>query len=147
DLARLAEESPEARLAEHVVSSSGWEWGSWQNDTAALRMAYELPASWEELFEQMFAHHEDGRVADVLVDVVELQHELLLEKGLASFFVGRDQDLDASTRFVVPPRVTLGTARSANVSAVRQYQLDLIAPLEEYIAALDEAVAEIGEEA
>ncbi|MFL5321120.1 MAG: hypothetical protein ACJ790_15780, partial [Myxococcaceae bacterium] len=42
-------------LAEYVEFSSGWEWGYWQQDVAALRMGYSLPDRYEDFAEQFYA--------------------------------------------------------------------------------------------
>ena len=42
-------------LQDHVLFSTGWEWGYWQNDVAALRMSWAVPDAWEDTVAWMFA--------------------------------------------------------------------------------------------
>jgi hypothetical protein len=45
DLTRL---NAVGHLDDHVLFSTGWEWGYWLTDALALRMTYSLPATWDE---------------------------------------------------------------------------------------------------
>jgi hypothetical protein len=81
-------------LQEHVIFSSGWEWGYWQNDYAALRMSYQLPAAWDATLKQMFAPW-GAELGSQIAKLAELQHDALIGQRLAPYLAGRDQILDA----------------------------------------------------
>ncbi len=78
-------------LRDHVIFESGWEWGYAQNDAAALRMSYTLPASWEELPGQLLA---DQELAATVVAAGNDQYEALVRQRLAPYVAGRDIAMD-----------------------------------------------------
>ena len=84
-------------LTEHVLFSSGWEWGYWLNDASTLRMGVTLPASWGELLQQQLkAYGPAGvKVADALTALGDAQHDGLIIQRLAAYLAGRDQLIDA----------------------------------------------------
>ncbi len=77
-------------LDDHVVFSSGWEWGYWQGDVISLRMSWS-GRTWEE---EVAAVLEPASAA-VVVDLANLQHDALLEQRLAPWLAGRDVIVDA----------------------------------------------------
>jgi hypothetical protein len=94
---RLAGEAVGAApLDDHVLFSSGWEWGYWQNDAASLRMSYELPDDWHDLYTDMFAAN--GEVGEKLAAganaLGDVQHEYVIGKRLAAYLAGRDSIID-----------------------------------------------------
>ncbi len=82
-------------LDEHILFSSGWEWGYWQNDWASLRASYERPARWQDLFDDMFAALPDGgELAALAIDLTEIEHRALLEERLMPYLAARDLYID-----------------------------------------------------
>jgi hypothetical protein len=81
------------RLQDHVLFSSGWEWGYWQQDYATLRMNYAGHGDWEAITREMFAPL-DG-LADTVVAVADVEHGALIEERLAPYLAGRDAFMDA----------------------------------------------------
>ncbi len=94
DVARVRDEGLE--LEDHVLFSSGWEWGYWQNDYAMLRLSHTLPEEWPRLFREMYdPWGEDGRaLADAIVALTELQQATLIEQRLAAYLAGREAIID-----------------------------------------------------
>ncbi len=92
-------------LTQHILFSSGWEWGYWQNDVATLRSGYTLPADWREHFTWMYAPYGDSRIADALIEVSEAQHTSLIGERLAPWLAGRDaiMDLGRNLNIVAQP--------------------------------------------
>ncbi|MDP2304615.1 MAG: hypothetical protein Q8P18_01140 [Pseudomonadota bacterium] len=93
-------------LEDHVLFSSGWEWGYWQNDWAALRMSWDTPADWRDVYAEMFAPV-DPSLADVTVALAEVEHAHLIEGRMAPYLAGRDDFIDLGERIGVvaqPPR-------------------------------------------
>jgi hypothetical protein len=84
-------------LEDHVLFSTGWEWGYWQNDVAALRMSWETPDDWSEQFDWMFAPI-DPALAETAIAFTEAQHTHLLEGRLAPWLAGRDEIIDLGDR-------------------------------------------------
>ena len=84
-------------LSEHLVFSSGWEWGYWQNDALSLRMSYRLPTRWEEGVTELFRSLPEGASASsIATRLGEAQHRALIVEELAAYLAGRDQVLDAA---------------------------------------------------
>jgi hypothetical protein len=96
DLDRLAAD-PAAQggaLGEELIFSSGWEWGYWLNDYAALRGAYQRPAAYRDLIAHAFAGDLDAAV-DPVVAWTEAEHDQLMTGKLAAYLAGRDLLFDA----------------------------------------------------
>ena len=81
-------------LPAHVLFSSGWEWGYWQNDVAMLRMGWKLPDDWRDLFEEMYAPWGQPDIAAAIGDLADLQHGALMEDRLAAWMAGREAIMD-----------------------------------------------------
>jgi len=98
DLDRLAADA-EARgaapLDQHILFSSGWEWGYWQNDWASLRASFERPARWQDLLRDLFAGMPDGdQVARLAIELTDIEHRALIEERLAPYLSARDFYID-----------------------------------------------------
>ena len=94
DLASLADLG--LPLSDHVLFSSGWEWGYWQNDYATLRYTHTLPDDPGDALRDMYAPFgEDGALlAEVLVELMDLQHTALIVDRLAPYLAGREAVID-----------------------------------------------------
>jgi hypothetical protein len=81
-----------APLGEHVVFSTGWEWGYWQNDYAALRNSYAAPDRWQAPIDEMFAPYgKDGAALAAQIEALaEAQHDALIGQRLAPYMAGTD---------------------------------------------------------
>lgn len=98
-------------LPSHVLFSTGWEWGYWQNDYATLRFGFELPASFAESFQEMFAPFgQDGAaLAAAIAELAEVQHRHLMGARLAGYLAGRDSIMDVGYQLGIvsqPERLT-----------------------------------------
>jgi hypothetical protein len=100
-----------AGLDEHLVFSSGWEWGYWQNDALALRMSHTLPASWSDGLTSAL-----GPTAGALAHRLgEAQHRALIVEQLAPWLAGRDQVIDAAAtlgHIAAPDRLAFSALRA-----------------------------------
>ena len=98
DLDRLASDAAALgarELDEHILFSSGWEWGYWQNDWASLRASYQRPARWQDLFTDLYRPWPDGgELAALAIDLTELEHRALLEERLMPYLAARDLYID-----------------------------------------------------
>ena len=84
-------------LEDHVLFSTGWEWGYWQNDYAALRMSWATPDDWRDTFTDMFAPV-DPALAETAIALADAEHAHLLEGRLAAYLAGRDEFIDLGDR-------------------------------------------------
>lgn len=92
DMRTVADETG-AGIDDHVLFSSGWEWGYWQNDYATLRMNWSVPDDYETVVQDMFAVY-DPTLAEVVVATAELQRDALIEQRLAAWIVGVDNVME-----------------------------------------------------
>lgn len=80
-----------AQLDSHVIFSSGWEWGYWQHDWASLHMNMRLPGSTSEIYHQMLDPLPQGSaVADVVSDLVDIEHRAFIDEELSAYTAGTD---------------------------------------------------------
>jgi hypothetical protein len=94
DLQRIRAEG--GALPNHLLFSSGWEWGYWQTDVLTLQMVHQTPATWDEAVHWLWRPWgEDGAaMADAVVALGELQHQSLIVDRLAAYLAGRDAIID-----------------------------------------------------
>lgn len=131
-----------ADLQEHVLFSSGWEWGYWQNDAFTLRMGYTLPESWGDLYRDWFAVEagEGERLAEAVIALGEAQHTGLIEQRLAAYLAGRDTVMDigfGAGIVAAPDRVELSELAVADEATRASFQTEVLEPL----AVLEEATS------
>ncbi|HUS63513.1 MAG TPA: hypothetical protein VMZ28_03180 [Kofleriaceae bacterium] len=149
DLARIAAAGPP--LEEQILFSSGWEWGYWQNDRAALRAAFQLPPSWRDLFREMYAPRQGGAaLSAVAADLAEVEHDALIEQRLAGYLAGRDLYIDVGGDIGIvsqPDRVTFADLAAADAGARADFEAGVLADLdglEAALAALDARAGALG---
>jgi hypothetical protein len=96
----LARSAAVGQLDDHVLFSSGWEWGYWLTDASTLRMNYTRPAAWHEAVADLYGGW--GATGTAAADLVrrlgEAQHRALIIERLAAYVAGRDQIIDAGDR-------------------------------------------------
>ena len=128
-------------LTEHLVFSSGWEWGYWQTDAAVLRMGFHLPDTYVSLFEQFFAPYADAgkQLAAAIASLAELQHHALIQQGLAAYFAGRDAVMDAGDAIGVvaqPGRASMSALAKASKDEVDTFERAVVQPMRAFGDAL-----------
>ena len=112
DLAKLRSESPcpDQPLDNHLLFSSGWEWGYWLHDVTALRASYELPADPAALVEHALGADLAPAAAPVLA-LIDLQRQQLHLNSLMTYIASRDVAIDAGRVLDIvsqPDRITFG---------------------------------------
>lgn len=141
DLAEIRAAVDGPGLQDHVLFSTGWEWGYWQNDYTALRLSYGL-RPWQDEVADMYAPFgDDGKeLAEAVVQVADLQHEALLVDRLAPFLAGRDAAMDVGFAVGVvaqPERPVFADVAGWSDIERTAFQADVLDPLEAFAAALD----------
>ncbi len=83
-------------LQDHVTFSSGWEWGYWQTDQQILRWNHTLPDDWESSVRWTWAPWGPAgeELAEIEIELADLQHASLLEGRLAAYLASRDGIID-----------------------------------------------------
>ncbi len=119
---------------DHVLFSTGWEWGYWQNDWAALRSSYELPATYESLFETMLEPWGEpgAALASRLVELTEIQKEGLTDDRLAAYVASRDWTFDLGDSigvFSQPRRTSYPAIAAMNPTERAAFRADVVTPL------------------
>ena len=124
-------------LDNHLLFSTGWEWGFWLNDAFSLRASYEVPNEMEPLLAALLPPD----TTQLVSEVIAVQHAGLLEGRLAGYIAGRDSAIDAGA-ILDPPivsqpdRITLEELIATPDLAT--FVPDVLDPLSAYSAALDE---------
>jgi len=121
DLDRLAADPAAAGkpLDQHLIFSTGWEWGYWLNDYAALRASYQRPTAYRDLIAHAFAGDLD-RAVEPVVGLTEAEHDALLVGRLVAYLAGRDLAMDAGRSLGIvsqPDRVTFQDLASGDSAA------------------------------
>ena len=143
DLAELRARVPCGKLDNHLLFSSGWDWGYWLHDVTALRASYELPGSYEELVRAEL-QPELGAAAPAVVELIELQRTFLMERELIAYLAGRDAAIDAGRLLGIvsqPDRITLDDLAAG--ADPRAFRTAVQEPLAEYVDALDRLAARV----
>jgi hypothetical protein len=104
DLDGLAQEGC-GPLDQHIVFTTGWEWGFWLHDVAAMRASYELTASPRELIEHAYAPDLGNAAAAVIDKLVTEQKRALIDQRLAAYLASRDSIIDVG-RALNPPIIS-----------------------------------------
>lgn len=81
-------------LDDHVLFSSGWEWGFWQHDVATLRMNWATPESYEDTVRWIWEPYDEPALAQAVIAQAEAQHRALIEDRLAAWVCGRDNIME-----------------------------------------------------
>lgn len=131
-------------IDDHVLFSSGWEWGYWQNDLATLRFNWELPGSYADTVLWMFEPLGAG-LGQVVVDTTELQREYLIEKRLAVWIAGVDNVMELGYGLGIvsqPERIHYKDFAALDEAARAQIEAD-IQQLRAYASALEDLEAQL----
>lgn len=140
------------KLDEHVVFSTGWEWGYWQNDWAVLRTSWQAPERWEDLFHDMFAPYgaEGAALAEAVIEVTRTQREYVLGQRLTQYLAGRDFYIDLGDEIDVvsqPDRPTFEEVMAMTEAERATFVTEVLDPLDALAtatAAQLEAVEAVG---
>ncbi len=136
DLARIrarATADGTAQLDSQVIFSSGWEWGYWQNDWAALRMMQHLPVSEGALYHDMLDPLPDGSaVADIVNDLMEIEHRAVIDEELSAYTAGVDASFQLGLDmgfWSEPRRPSFVEVQAMSPSARATFRTDVLARL------------------
>jgi hypothetical protein len=145
DLEMLDAEPGCGKLDNHMLFSTGWEWGYWLHDVTALRASYERPASSTDLIAAEFSA-DLGPATELVARLIELQREHLMLGRLIQYVAGRDLAIDAGRRLDIvsqPDRVTFTDLEDAEPSARTAFQADEIEQLIIYRTEIEALEAEL----
>ena len=92
-------------LDQHVIFTTGWEWGFWLHDVASLRASYTLTPSPKELIEHAYAPDLGVAAAGVIDKLMNEQKRALIDERLAGYLSSRDSVIDLG-RSIDPPIIS-----------------------------------------
>lgn len=138
DMDQVRQQVGPGALQDHVLFSSGWEWGYWQNDIATLRMNYELPERWEDEVATWFTPWgaEGQVVSDAIIAAADRQHQALIVDRLAAYLAGRELIIDVGGYQGIvsqPDRPSF-----AGIQTMNEEQLDEMSARVDKLAALSD---------
>ncbi len=141
DLAEIRAAVDGPGLQDHVLFSTGWEWGYWQNDYTALRMSYTL-RPWQEEVADLYSPFGDegAELADAVVQVADIEHEALIGERLAPYLAGRDAAMDVGFAVGVvaaPERPAFSDVAGWSDIERTAFQVDVVDRLDALAAGLD----------
>ena len=123
-------------LDEHLIFSSGWEWGYWLNDVTSLRASYELPGAAQDGIVDAYAPDLGPDAAAIVDRLATAQHDALMTQHLAAYMAGRDAVIDAGRMLGIislPDRITFDQLTPDMVDSFTTTVLD---PLQAYVTTL-----------
>lgn len=136
DLTRIRERATTdgtAQLDSHVIFSSGFEWGYWQNDWAVLHMTRHLPASEGALYHDMLDPLPNGSaVADVVNDLIEIEHRAFIVEELSAYTAGIDASFALGTAMGVwsePQRPSFADIQAMSATDRTAFRTNVLARL------------------
>lgn len=144
DLDQLAQQPGCGRLDNHMLFSTGWEWGYWMNDTTALRASYERPASPRDLIATQLGQ-DLAPALDAIVALIDLQREHLMLGELVQYVAGRDLAIDGGRALDIvsqPDRVTFDDLVQG-VMAPATFEASVLAPLATYTEQVEQLSAQV----
>jgi hypothetical protein len=145
DLDRIrAVPGPCGTLDQHILFTTGWEWGYWLNDVTALRASYALTKTPDELIVEQYAPDMGPQVSAVVTRLMNAQREALLEKRLAAYVAGRDAIIDGfggeEGIIAAPERID---PREMTTDMLAGFEATILDDIDRYTDRLDELWTEI----
>ncbi len=147
DLRALAVEEGVPALDRHIVFSSGWEWGYWQQDYATLRMNYAIPDDWKAFVREMFAPLGEGgaRFGELVADFADVQYDALIGERLAAYLAGRDFYIDIGKVVDIasqPVRPLFGEVAAMDKEERDTLRRTVVDPMNIFAAAMEDILVE-----
>ncbi len=136
DLTRIrarATADGDAQLGSHVIFSSGWEWGYWQQDWAVMHMTRHLPPSEGALYHDMLDPLPNGSaVADIVNDLMQIEHRAFIDEQLSAYTAGIDASFQLGLDMGVwsqPRRPSFAEVQAMSAADRATFRADVIARL------------------
>jgi len=139
DLAGIAADGCGNPLDEHLLFSSGWEWGYWLNDYTALRASYEL-TEMQPLIDHAFGK-DLGPAASLVGELIAEQKHAYIDERLTGYLVGRDIAIDTGDK--LDPPIISQPDRVTFEDLVANPAIELDGPVLEPLRAHEKVLADI----
>ncbi len=138
----LHELKAKGALTQYVEFSSGFEWGYWQQDVAALRWGFHLDDTWDQPIKDAFSVYgpKGDAAAELVRQLGEVEHHALIEQRLAAYLASRDQIIDYGRGQGIvsqPDRVDLPDLPGLDAATRAQFESDKLVPLEQFATDLE----------
>jgi hypothetical protein len=145
DLEMLDAEPGCGSLDNHMLFSTGWEWGYWLHDVTALRASYERPPSPTDLIAAEFGT-DLGPATGTVERLIDVQRQQMMLGELVQYIAGRDIAIDAGRVLDIvsqPDRVTFTDLETLDPAAREAFQADVVTRLVIYRTSLEDIEAEL----
>jgi hypothetical protein len=135
DLQQIRAQAPagSAPLGSHVIFSSGWEWGYWQNDWAVMHMTRHLPIDARTLYHQMLDPVPNGTaVADIVADLIDIEHRAFIDQQLSGYTAGTDASFSVGLAMGVwsePPHPSFADVQAMSATDRAAFRANVVGPL------------------
>jgi hypothetical protein len=135
-------------LYEHLIFSTGWEWGYWLHDFAALRSSFELPSTYGALVKEAFGTDLGPEAAELVVELIEEQKRVLIDSGLSGYLAGRDAAIDLGRSLPEPiisqpDRTTFDRLVKLQPAELDAFEANVLVPLKNHASTVDGIFARI----
>jgi hypothetical protein len=137
---------PANGLDEHLLFSTGWEWGYWLNDYITLRSSFEIGGDVRAYTHAALAPDLGDAAADLVDELADTQHHTLIYQRLAPYFASRDVTIDTGRALGIisqPDRVTFDDLAAAPAATRDAFEAGVLAD----ITAMREKLAELAKRA
>ncbi len=120
-------------LDNHLLFSTGWEWGFWLHDWANLRDVYEHTETPGELIADAYAPDLGSKASDLITQLMDEQKRALMDERLAGYISSRDVIIDAGRKLDPPiisqPDRTQFDALESGAADVATFEAEVLGPL------------------
>ncbi len=154
DMAQTREEV--GPIPDHILFSSGWEWGYWQTDVVTLRLNYSLDGGggvepgWTGLVRWMYAPlgSDGAALAEAVIELAEIQAKALIDDRLMAYMAGRDSTIDVGEALDVvaqPLRVRVDRLDRLSEAERQALRVEVLDPLDAHQADVREVLEALPE--
>lgn len=120
------------KIPQHIVFSSGWEWGYWLNDYIALRFSYSTPATYKiyDVFEPL----ENGNtISKIIFELADIQKRYLIDLELTPYNSSEDELVNFACKYLPvysqPCRIQLEEILKMDDSKKKDFERNIIGKL------------------
>jgi hypothetical protein len=135
DLQQIRAQAPAGSdaLDSHVIFSSGWEWGYWQQDWSVMHMTRHLPATEGAIYHDMLDPLPNGSaVADIVNDLMAIEHRAFIDEQLSAYTAGIDASFQLGLAMGVwsePRRPSMAEIQAMSATERTTFRTNVLARL------------------
>lgn len=127
-------------LDNHLLFSTGWEWGYWLHDWATLHDVYEHASSPADLIAAAYAPDLGPKASALIAQLMDEQKAALMDNRLAGYMASRDVIIDAGRKLDPPiisqPDRIQFDALASGAADAGVFETNVLVPLEAHADAM-----------